>query len=178
LSMIDEVAAKYRLESDRFLLHGFSGGGHFAHRFFYLHPSRLKAVSIAAPGVVTLLDASRNWWPGVGDLEEQFGTSLDLDAMRRVRVQMVIGADDTDTWEINDPDRPGFVRGEATVGTTRLQRLRALRESFETHGIEVQHDLVPGVTHEGYKLIPTAQAFFAEVLSEDREGKPDLAQLS
>lgn len=172
LSMIDEVSAKYRLDSDRFLLHGFSGGGHYAHRFFYLHPGRLKAVSIGAPGAVTLLDATRNWWPGVADLEEQFGISLDLDAMRRVRVQMVIGQQDTDTWEINDPGKPGWVRGEQTVGTTRLERLDALRESFERHGIEVRHDLVPGVSHEGYKLIPAAKSFFAKVLNEGHEPEP------
>lgn len=34
LSMVDEVAAKYRVEADRFLLHGFSGIGQFSNRFF------------------------------------------------------------------------------------------------------------------------------------------------
>jgi poly(3-hydroxybutyrate) depolymerase len=178
LSMIDEITAKYRLESERFLLHGFSGGGHFAHRFFYLHPHRLMAVSIGAPGAVTLLDTGRKWWPGVADVEEEFGLSLDFGAMRQVPVQMVIGADDTDTWEINDPGRPGVVRGEVTVGTNRLERLQALRESFESHGIEVRHDLVPGATHEGYKLLPATQTFFADVLTKEREGRSPLTRLA
>ncbi len=33
LSMIDEVAAKYRLKSNRALMYGFSGGGQFCQRF-------------------------------------------------------------------------------------------------------------------------------------------------
>jgi poly(3-hydroxybutyrate) depolymerase len=55
LAMIDEVAIKYRVNKDRFLLHGFSGGGQFVHRFFYLHPKRLMGVSIGAPGRITYL---------------------------------------------------------------------------------------------------------------------------
>src|SRR5690606_39266483 len=56
LGMVAEVAARYRLAGERFYLHGFSGGGHFAHRFLYLHPERLAGVSIGAPGIVTLID--------------------------------------------------------------------------------------------------------------------------
>ena len=33
----------------RFALFGYSGGGHFVHRFFMLHPQRLWALSIGAP---------------------------------------------------------------------------------------------------------------------------------
>ncbi|MGL4285993.1 MAG: alpha/beta hydrolase, partial [Phreatobacter sp.] len=36
LSMIEEMKARYRIGGDRFGLLGFSGGGHFAHRFLYL----------------------------------------------------------------------------------------------------------------------------------------------
>ncbi|WP_425450163.1 hypothetical protein, partial [Virgifigura deserti] len=38
LSMVAEVRERYRLAGERFLLYGFSGGGHFTHRFLYLHP--------------------------------------------------------------------------------------------------------------------------------------------
>lgn len=168
LEIVREVGELYRLEADGFLLHGFSGGGHFAHRFFYLHPERLRAVSIAAPGVVTLLDPETDWWRGVRDLEARFGRALNLEAMRRVSVQMLIGSEDTDTWEINDEGRPGFVRGLPVVGTTRPERLTALRESFEQHGIGVRYDVVSGVAHEGWGLVGAAQTFFGEVLGDSQ----------
>jgi poly(3-hydroxybutyrate) depolymerase len=169
LAMIDEIAASYRLRADRFLLHGFSGGGHFAHRFFYLHPRRLLGVSIGAPGVVTLLDEGRDWWVGVRDLEERFGIALDIAAMRQVPVQMVIGGDDTETWEITiEPHHARWMPGADLAGRTRLDRMVSLRESYERHGIAVRHDVVPGIGHEGYALLEPVKAFFGEVLAGER----------
>jgi pimeloyl-ACP methyl ester carboxylesterase len=169
--MIDELSTIYRLRADRFLLHGFSGGGHFAHRFFYLHPRRLRGVSIGAPGVVTLLDEEQDWWVGVRDLEVRFGIPLDIPAMREVAVQMVIGGDDTETWEITiAPGHPRWMPGADCAGRTRLERMMALRESFERHVIAVRHDVVPGVGHEGYRLLEPVQDFFVGV-SAGHEGK-------
>ncbi len=172
LAMVDEVAALYRVEPERFLLHGFSGGGHFAHRFFYLHPERLRGVSIGAPGLVTLLDGERDWWVGVRDIERVFGTALDEAAMRAVPVQMVIGGDDTDTWEITvEPGSRSWMDGANDAGVTRLDRLRSLRESFERAGIAVRHDIVAGVGHDGYAVLNPVKAFFAECLGEKRIGE-------
>lgn len=164
-AMVAEVAAKYRLRSERFSLYGFSGGGHFTHRMFILHPERLEAVSIGAPGLVTLLDSSKAWWAGTSDLENRFGRALNLDAMRKVPVQMVIGDQDTDTWEITlDRTSEWWVDGANDAGVTRLDRIAALKKSFENHGIAVRLDYVPGVAHLGAAMFPTVAAFFAEVL--------------
>ncbi len=168
LAMIDEVAALYRIEADRFLLHGFSGGGHFAHRFFYLHPERLLGVSIGAPGMVTLLDRERDWWVGVRDLETRFGKALDEDAMRQVAVQMVVGGDDTDTWEITIEPGGRYWMADATIsGANRQDRMNALKASFERAGIAVRHDVVPGVGHNGYLVLDRVTDFFTETLAAE-----------
>jgi len=166
LSMVDEVAAKYRVRADRFLLHGFSGGGQFAHRFLYLHPRRLHAVSIGAPGMVTLLDEGREWWVGVGRLKERFGIPLDVAAIRQVQVQMVVGAADTDTSEITiQPDWSyWWMEGANSAGVTRIDRLQALRKSFEAHAIPVRFDVVPGVGHAGMPVQDVVRDFFRQVL--------------
>lgn len=170
LAMIDEVAESYRIEPDRFLLHGFSGGGHFAHRFFYLHPGRLLGVSIGAPGVVTLLDERYPWWVGVSGLQEEFGVSLDIPAMREVAVHMVVGGDDTETWEITVPEGSRLWMPDANMaGVTRIDRLASLRDSFESHDIQVRHDVAPGVAHNGYQTLEYVQEFFSDVLSKQRE---------
>ena len=88
LSMVDETIAKYRINGSRFLLYGYSGGGQFCQRFFMLHPERLQAVSIGAPGVVTLLNQDYDWWVGVRDVPARFGRAIDIDAMREVAVQL------------------------------------------------------------------------------------------
>lgn len=173
LAMVDEVARTYRLRADRFLLHGFSGGGHFAHRFFYLHPRRLLGVSIGAPGVVTLLDETQDWWVGVRNLEEEFGIALDIPAMREVPVHMIIGGDDTETWEITiEPGNERWMPGAGDAGVTRLDRMASLRASFERHGIAVEQATVPGIGHNGYALLEPVKAFFAKTMASgaDRRG--------
>lgn len=167
LAMVEEMTDKYRIASNRFLLHGFSGGGHFAHRFFYFHPDRLLGVSIGAPGIITYLDTTKPWYVGVGDLEQQFGVALQLEQMRRVPVQMVIGSEDIDTWEINVKDSSLWMEGLDAFGRTRLERLRALRDNYEREGISVRYDEVPQVAHEGFKILEPVKQFFSNILQDN-----------
>lgn len=165
LAIIDEVAARYPIATDRFYLHGFSGGGQFAQRFFYLHPDRLAGLSIGAPGRITRLDDSLPWWLGTKDIEDRLGAPIDLDALRKVPVLMVAGADDTDTWEINNPGEPNWMDGAEKAGLTRVDRLHTLEQDFRAHGIDVRFEIVPGVAHRGSPLLPAVQAFFAGLMS-------------
>jgi poly(3-hydroxybutyrate) depolymerase len=81
--MVAEVGTRWPVATDRFYLHGFSGGGPFAHRFLYLHPDRLAGASVAAPGSIWL-DQTIPWPDGTADLAERFGTDVDLTALRAV----------------------------------------------------------------------------------------------
>lgn len=168
LGMVDEVRERYRLRDQRFLMFGFSGGGHFSHRFFYLHPEHLKAVSIGAPGIVTQLDDQHDFWVGVRDLETRFGHAVDYDTLRHVPVQMVIGANDNETWEISfdESDRLWMPGAQMTASLNRLQRMELLKRSFRAHGIRVRHTIVPGIGHETLGVIPAVKRFFASVLRE------------
>lgn len=171
LAMVDEVAAKYRVRADRFLMFGFSGGGHFTHRFLYAHPQRLLGVSIGAPGSVTLLDQTRDWWVGLRDFEARFGRPVDIPAMRRVAVQMVIGGEDKETWEITfKPGDSWWMEGANMAGANRLERMQSLRDSFERHGIAVRHDIVPGIAHDGVRVLGPVEDFFTQVLQQARAG--------
>lgn len=169
LSMIEEFSTRYGVPGERFLMHGFSGGGHFVHRFFYLHAQRLMALSIGAPGMVTLLDDRLDWHCGIRGMAELLEAPIAWQAMREVPVQMVIGGDDTETWEITiKPDNRYWMPGVNDAGSNRLQRMEALRQSFLKAGITVQHDVVAGVGHEGYRLLDTVKSFFASVLNQQR----------
>lgn len=159
LSMISEVGRIYQVDTRRFCLFGFSGGAHFAHRFFYVHPERLRAVAIDAPGVVTLLDFERDWWCGVRNFSGIFAKELNLEAMRAVAVQTIVGGNDTATWEIAvQPGWPFWMAGITDSGSTRVERLASLRDSWQKAGIGVEHLVVPGVGHE--LLLAPALEFF------------------
>ena len=165
LDMLAEVGEIYHVDAQRVLMYGFSGGGHFAHRFLYLHPERLRAVSIGAPGIVTLLDTSWDWWVGVGNFEDTFKKRLDIEAIRNVAVQMVIGSEDIETWEITlKPGDAHWMPGADVQGVNRLERMEALKRSLQANGVGVRHDVVPGVGHDGFKMIPAVESFFGDEL--------------
>ena len=169
LSMVEEVAAKYRQDWSTFAMFGFSGGGHFTHRFAILHPARLWAASIGASGSVTLLDPERDWWVGIRDIKERFGIAFDREALSRVPVQMLVGDADLETWEItHKPGGTYWMEGANDAGRTRPERLRALADSFERMGIAVRFDLVPGVSHERTKVLSRVEDFLADVLAKRR----------
>jgi hypothetical protein len=168
LDMIAEIAGVYRVETDKVLMHGFSGGGQFVHRFYYLHPERLLAVSIGAPGTVTLPKDDADWWVGTRRMEEIFGRSFNSEAMRQVAVQLVIGEDDIETWDVTvGPKSTLWMDGINDSGDNRIERLRALQSALLDMGIAPRLDLVPGVSHEGARIQAPVKAFFADALAKN-----------
>jgi len=170
LSMIDEVAERYNIQKNKIYLHGYSGGGQFVHRFLYLHPERLAAVSIGAPGRITELDDTKKWWLGTQGMKEKFGIEPDIDAIRQVPVHMVVGGEDTSTNEINNPGESNWMDGAELTGNTRIERLQTLQRNYEGHGISTKLDIVPGVAHDGTAVLPVVGEFFANVMATRTRG--------
>jgi poly(3-hydroxybutyrate) depolymerase len=169
LAMVAEVAEKYGQDWSRFAIFGYSGGGHFAHRMAILHPQRLWAASVGAPGSVTLLDPTRDWWVGIRDLPARFGIAFDAAALAKVPVQMVVGDADLETWEItHQPGSAYWMEGANGAGRTRPERLKALAESFRAAGVRVQLDILPGVSHDRMRVLGKVKDFLAGVLAGRR----------
>lgn len=166
LDMVAEVAECYRINSDQFLLYGFSGGGQFSNRFLYAHPDRLLGVSIGAPGTVTLIDDTADYWVGTRNWADLFGKPIDVEAVRKVPVQMVIG--DADTWsrwvEIKPTDRTFWMDGANDAGITRVARMEALRDNFQGLGIAVDYQVFPGIAHADETMLSSVEQFFAACL--------------
>ncbi len=165
LDMVEEVGEKFKCDFSQFALFGYSGGGQFANRFAYLHPRKLWAVSIGAPGSITLLDTEKDWWIGLRGMTERFGISLDMDALRALPVHMIVGKADIETWEITH--REGgkfFMPGANDAGATRPERLDTLRRSFERAGVKVHMDVLDNVPHNGQACVQPVQDFFVEVM--------------
>lgn len=165
LDMVAEVAEKFEADFSRFALFGYSGGGQFANRFALLHPEKLWAISIGAPGSVTLLDPSKNWWVGVKDMQENFGIALNLDALRSLPVHMIAGKADIETWEITHKEGGKFyMDGANDAGANRPERLKTLCRSFEQQGVKVRFDLLDNVPHNGMACVSHVQDFLADTL--------------
>lgn len=155
LRMIDEVAHRWNVDASRFFLHGFSGGGQFANRFALLHPRRLAAVSIGAPGQTTRPVRDLAWWRGAADLEARFGTAFEPDVVAQVPTQVVVGSLDTDTADLVAvaPDGDGL---------DRLTQARMLAEAFTKIGSRVRLDVVSGAGHDGAAMIPVVTEFLRD----------------
>lgn len=158
LDLVEGVRERCGADVSRFFLHGFSGGGQFAHRFLYLHPDRLSAASVGAPGRVTLPDPELAWWHGVADLADRFGAGLDADAVARVPVQVVVGDQDRDAADV-----AALTPGPG--GDNRLARARSLAEALRRLGADVAFDVVPGVGHDAAGLLPAVREFLEAQVS-------------
>lgn len=169
IKMIEEFSEKIGISMQKFLLHGYSGGGQFVHRFFYLHPEKVMGLSIGAPGNVTLLDNTKPWYIGVADYEKKFNKRLEINKMRNVPVLMVVGNEDQETWMINDRDAPYWDQRFLESGENRVERLKTLRRSFEEVGIIVDYVELDGVGHEGFKVLGEVNHFFCSVLKYHKD---------
>ncbi len=166
LSMIDEVGKKYPVDIDKFYLHGFSGGGQFTNRFLYLWPERLAALSVGAPGLVTLYSHA-DWWVGTGNLETLFDKQMNVVAIENVPVQIVVGEDDLDTSEITlKEDSHYWAVGANDAGENRVLRAQRLFENWQPLVDRLQFDSVKGVGHNGFEVLPEVFEFFKVILDD------------
>lgn len=147
LAMIDEATDCLGFQGrPPIYLCGFSGGAQFAHRFLYLHPEVMTAVSIAAPGRITRIDDGTDWWHGTADAAEIFGSSIDTAALPRVPVHIVVGADD------------------AAPAVDRRGQARLLAKNLRSHHVQTRLDVVDGVQHDLAGLVPAITEFFESTI--------------
>lgn len=163
LGIIDEIGVRWPgIATANFFLTGYSGGGQFALRFFYLHPARLEAVSIGAPGLVTQLDNTLNWPKGIKGIESLFaGLSVDLSSLRNVGVQLFVGSDDTKKpggglveWLRGRKDTVKEIKELSSSILNRNESMLKLQEGFKSAGIQFEFEIINGMAHENGKAVP------------------------
>ena len=158
LTMIAELEGLLDHQFGRFDLFGFSGGAHFAHRFYYLQPDHLRSVIVGAPGGVTLLDETRDYWMGTRDWRSRFEQSIDLAAMREVRSLLLVGGDDLQEFTY-PPALLQHAPDMALLGRNRIERNATLHRNWLDHALPTQRLIVPGVAHAGLQMVPHAANF-------------------
>jgi predicted esterase len=164
LDLIEEFSRLVGTKFGPIILHGYSGGGQFTHRFLYLHAHRLAAASIGAPGYVTLPDDKLAYPTGLGGLEALTGTAPNVEAIARIPLHLYVGADDNDPIDVYSLDELGLTQmAYEQYGSNRIQRLESLRDAYQALGANVTYDLVPGMGHVTKSVEPACR-FFEQVL--------------
>lgn len=158
LQMMEEIAERYpgQVNTEKLWLYGWSGGGQFVHRFLYVHPEKLHAVCIGAPGRITYLDDTRDYYWGTRDFHAYFDKDYDLDRIREVPVLLMIGEYDTK-----------FV-GESDFGSNRMERLLNLKKNYESCNIPVQMEILEGFEHKGHadEKAEAVMRFFEKIMKQ------------
>lgn len=110
----------------------------------YLHPDKLWAVSIGAPGQATFLD-SAPWPKGVGDAQEVLGQAIVPKSFAAVPKQLIAGTKDT-------LPRQGEV-------VTRFDVIEKLRDQYLDNGVKLEWVAVEGAGHDERQVIQDVMEF-------------------
>jgi len=130
------------------LMWGFSASGMFANRFTALHPERVKAAAIGAPGgwpiapVAEYEGVELNYPIGIADLFQLVGYSFDLENFKSTPLYLYLGDQDT-----NDA-LPYNVTLNTYIGTTPVSRWPIVEDIYNSVGCNCEFVLYPGVGHE------------------------------
>ena len=130
------------------LMWGFSASGMFANRFTALHPEKVRAAAIGAPGgwpiapVAEYEGVELNYPIGIADLFQLVGYSFDVENFKNTPLYLYLGDQDT-----NDA-LPYNVTLNTYIGTTPVSRWPIAEEIYNSVGCNCEFVLYPGVGHE------------------------------
>ena len=160
LAMVDDaralLAREYQLRFERqVLLNGFSAQAMFANRFTFLHPERVKAAALGAPGgwpiapVAAYHDKSLRYPIGVADVRQITGKDVNMRELRRVPLLIFMGdRNDNDAVPYGDAyeneDRALIF---PLFGLTPIERWEAAKAFYAAAGMNAEFKLYPGVGH-------------------------------
>jgi poly(3-hydroxybutyrate) depolymerase len=192
LSILDEVIMRWpHIDTKKIFLMGFSGGGQFAQRFLYVHPERLSAISIGAPGKVTLLDDQSTWPKGIKNVQHVFDRSINLSQITAVDIHMVVGSKDTGAhggndfkkWQEQMKNKTAKTKDAGSdldaalttnidaseTGQGRLGTLQNIQGLWKDQGIEAHLDIVDGVGHSADGVRSCVLDFFRPLMQTPRK---------
>jgi len=176
LAMVDQARRSLTQQGiqteEKFLIQGYSASGMFANRFAVLHPTRVKAVAVGAPGGWPIAPApmfsgeALPYPAGVADLETLAGKPFDSESFRSLPQLIVMGSlDDNDSLDFRDgwdEEPAGLV--DRLFGKDPQARWTNSENVYKAAGTNAQFLLVAGVGHDRKSLQSHSTEFFKRVL--------------
>lgn len=139
-AILDEVADLMGAATERVYMFGYSGGGQFVHRYAFLHPERVIAAALGAPGWYTFPDWKSPFPRGLRAGAGKAGLSFDRDEVLRVPIAVFVGAQDLD----RDKSLNRSPKIDGQQGRTRVERARrwiaAMQNAARTGGFNTRYE--------------------------------------
>jgi pimeloyl-ACP methyl ester carboxylesterase len=155
IRLLELVAFRWRVNTRRVCLFGYSGGAQFVHRFGLLHPHRVVQLNVCASGWFTWPTEDEPYPAGLGAATGPAGLIAqaarhNLSRFLQVPTQVFVGAQDC----VADPHTRVDARINALQGSHRLERARrwvlALNQQARQRGLTPRATLtvLPGAGHD------------------------------
>jgi pimeloyl-ACP methyl ester carboxylesterase len=144
---IERLAAMGIKVNKRFFMIGFSASGAFVSRFSAIHPERIMAAAIGAPGGWPIAPVAE-WWGhdmtydlGISDLDVVTGAPFNLSEFKMVPLFLYLGEQD-DNWDSQDVSTELHF-----LGKTIQERWVVAEDIYQSIGSSAEFVLYPGVGH-------------------------------
>ncbi len=118
--ILDDVARRTGVRTQRLHLFGHSGGGQFVHRYVMFHPQRIVRAAVSAAGWYTFPDPALPYPYGLRGAARVWGRPVEPWRLLRVPVAVFVGERDTTQQALRR--EPAL---DLQQGTDRIQRGRA-----------------------------------------------------
>lgn len=147
--VLKDVDERFGIDTHKFAMFGFSGGGQFAHRYMLCNPGRVERAVLMAPGWFTMPDSSAPFPYGLAESENLGEHQIDLGHLLETPILVMVGA--ADTRRNNSLNKDHQI--DAVQGRTRLDRaknwVRAMNLSALSQGLpeNVSLHIIQGAGH-------------------------------
>ena len=146
---------------EKIFLFGFSASAMFVNRFTFIHPERVAAVALGAPGGWPLAPVKvhkgkkLNYPVGIGDLEDLVGTPIDLKKVSSVPMLLFLGAKDENDSVVY---RDSYTKADETLifslfGKKPAARWPSAEKLYKEAGLNAKFKLYPDIGHQTSKEV-------------------------
>ncbi len=146
-AILKDVSERLGVQTERFTLSGYSGGGQFAHRYAMLYPDRVAKLILMAPGWYTFPDESVAYPEGVGKNPEFSDLQFYPKGLLPLPIEVIVG--ERDSRRNKTLNRAPSI--DEKQGKNRLERSQNWVKALVD--LAIKHDRPPNVK---LNIVPNA----------------------
>jgi len=139
-AILEDVAKLTGVNTARVFMFGYSGGGQFVHRYALVHPHRVIAAALGAPGWYTFPELRAPFPRGLRLNSGEAGFSLDHDEALKVPMAVFVGMQDLS----RDKTLNTLRKIDSHQGRTRFERgqrwVAAMRDAARDRGLDTRYE--------------------------------------
>ncbi len=145
---LNEAARYYGLQTERFLLVGYSGGAQFGHRYAMIYPHRVASLIAIAAGWYTYPDPNTSYPYGIATAGKLRAVRMNPEAFLRIPMTVLVGANDLDSVNLRRSSRLDRHQGKNRVERARRWVL-AMRMAARLYRVDatISYQEVPEISH-------------------------------